>query len=87
MPNVTLEEDAANQLGELPKPVKSRMVELLVRLADWPNVSGAKPLRGKLVGHYRLRTGDYRLQFRIVAEQVVVERVGHRDGFYEGDET
>jgi mRNA-degrading endonuclease RelE of RelBE toxin-antitoxin system len=87
MPNVTLEEGAAEQLGELPKPIKSRMVELLVRLADWPNLSGVKPLRGNLAGHYRLRTGDYRLQFRIVAEQVVIERVGHRDGFYEGDES
>ncbi len=86
MPNVTLEQGAAKQLGELPKPIKSRVVELLVRLADWPNLSGIKPLRGNLAGHYRLRTGDYRLQFRIVAEQVVIERVGHRDGFYEGDE-
>src|SRR5436305_279135 len=29
-----------------------------------PRVSGAKPLRGRLAGKYRLRTGDYRLQFR-----------------------
>lgn len=86
MPNVTLEEDAAKDLGKLPKPIKSRIVELLVRLADWPNLSGAKPLRGNLAGHYRLRTGDYRLQFRIEAEQVVIERVGHRDGFYEAEE-
>jgi mRNA-degrading endonuclease RelE of RelBE toxin-antitoxin system len=65
MPNVTLLYDAAMQLGDLPKPIKARMVELLVRLADWPDLSGAKPLSGKLAGHYRLRTGDYRLQFRI----------------------
>ena len=86
MPNVTLEQDAALELGELPKPIKSRMAELLARLADWPNVSGAKPLTGNLAGHYRLRTGDYRLQFRIEARQVVVERIGHRDGFYDEDE-
>jgi mRNA-degrading endonuclease RelE of RelBE toxin-antitoxin system len=82
MPSVTLEYDAAMQLGALPKPIKGRMVELLVRLADWPNVSGAKPLSGKLAGHYRLRTGDYRLQFRIEHAQVLVEQIGHRDGFY-----
>jgi mRNA-degrading endonuclease RelE of RelBE toxin-antitoxin system len=82
MPSVTLEYDAAMQLGELPKPIKARMVELLVRLGDWPNVSGAKPLSGKLAGHYRLRTGDYRLQFRIQQAQVLVEQIGHRDGFY-----
>jgi len=86
MPNLTIEEIAAKQLGGLPKPIKSRMVELLVRLAVWPNVSGAKPLRCNLAGRYRLRTGDYRLQFRIEAGQVVVEQVGHRDGFYNEDE-
>jgi mRNA interferase RelE/StbE len=87
MPNVTLLYAAAMQLGELPKPIKGRMVELLVRLADWPEVSGAKPLSGKLAGRYRLRTGDYRLQFRIEQGAVLVEQVGHRDGFYdEGNE-
>jgi mRNA-degrading endonuclease RelE of RelBE toxin-antitoxin system len=59
MPNVVLLYDAAMQLGDLPKPIKARMAELLVRLADWPDVSGAKPLSGNLAGHFRLRTGDY----------------------------
>jgi mRNA-degrading endonuclease RelE of RelBE toxin-antitoxin system len=86
MPNVTLEQNAAQELGNLPKPIKSRMAELLARLANWPNVSGAKALTGKLNGHYRLRTGDYRLQFRLEARQVVVEKIGHRDGFYDEDE-
>jgi mRNA-degrading endonuclease RelE of RelBE toxin-antitoxin system len=85
MPNVVLLYDAATQLGRLPKPMKGRMVELLVRLAQWPDVSGAKPLTGKLAGRYRLRTGDYRLQFRLDAGQVVVEQIGHRDGFYGED--
>ncbi|MBI3462039.1 MAG: type II toxin-antitoxin system RelE/ParE family toxin, partial [Planctomycetes bacterium] len=34
-------------------------------------------------GRWRMRTGDYRLQFRAQGETVVVERIGHRDGFYE----
>jgi hypothetical protein len=70
-------------------------------------VSGVKRLAGGLAGHYRLRTGDYRLQFfvqetkRKIAEKkmvrgkellverqftdhvVVVDKIGHRDGFYE----
>ena len=83
MPSVVLTSDAAKQLGELPKPIKARMAELLARLADWPNVSGVKALSGKLAGHYRVRTGDYRLQFRIEGGQVVVEQIGHRDGFYD----
>jgi len=80
---VTLECEAARQLGDLPKPMKARMVELIARLAEWPEVSGAKPLRGNLAGHYRLRSGDYRLQFRVEGGQILIEQVGHRDGFYE----
>jgi mRNA-degrading endonuclease RelE of RelBE toxin-antitoxin system len=86
MPKVTLEQDAARQLGDLPKSMKARMVELIVRLAEWPNVSGARPLRGNLAGHYRLRSGDYRMQFRAEKDGVTIERVGHRDGFYDEDE-
>lgn len=78
---VTIE--ASEQIASLPRPIRARMLRLLKRLEDWPAVSGAKPLRGGLVGSYRLRTGDYRLQFRIEEAEVVVERVGHRDGFYE----
>jgi mRNA-degrading endonuclease RelE of RelBE toxin-antitoxin system len=45
-------------------------------------VSGAKPLRHGLAGHYRIRTGDYRVQFHVEGTRITVERIGHRDGFY-----
>jgi len=83
MPIVTFTEDSAAALAKLPKPIKARIAEMIARLAKWPEVSGAKALTGNLTGHYRLRTGDYRLQFRIEDEAVVIEQVGHRDGFYE----
>jgi mRNA-degrading endonuclease RelE of RelBE toxin-antitoxin system len=53
------------------------------RLQHWPEVSGAKPLSGRLAGRFRLRTGDYRLQFRAQGNNIVIERIGHRAGFYE----
>lgn len=80
---VRLSNDAQNQLEELPKDIHRRMLTLIRRLHSWPEVNGAKPLRGNLAGHWRLRTGDYRLQFHVVEETVFVERIGHRDGFYE----
>lgn len=83
MVKVVVTDDAAEQLVALPRVIRARMMKLLARLADWPEVSGAKPLGGELAGNYRLRTGDYRLQFRIEDGDVVVERLGHRDGFYE----
>lgn len=83
MARVTFEAEAAEQYARLSERIKSRVVTIIERLEHWPNVSGAKPLRGNLAGHYRIRTGDYRLQFRIQGPEVIIERVGHRDGFYE----
>jgi mRNA-degrading endonuclease RelE of RelBE toxin-antitoxin system len=83
MTHVTLEADAADQFEALPERIKARVVSIIARLENWPVVSGAKPLRGRLAGRYRIRTGDYRVQFRVEGDEVVIERVGHRDRFYE----
>jgi mRNA-degrading endonuclease RelE of RelBE toxin-antitoxin system len=83
MASVELTPDAARQKDQLTRVIKVRIVKLIERLKDWPHVSGAKPLSGELAGHWRMRTGDYRLQFHVEGESVVIEKVGHRDGFYE----
>ena len=83
MAKVTLTREAAEGLEDLPIVIHSRVLLLLERLAKWPAVSGAKPLTGPLAGRYRLRTGDYRLQFRLERQTIVVEKIGHRDKFYE----
>jgi mRNA-degrading endonuclease RelE of RelBE toxin-antitoxin system len=67
----------------LPKTIKTRAFHMMERLKQWPAVSGAKPLRHDLAGKFRLRTGDYRLQFHVEDQEIVVERIGHRAGFYE----
>jgi mRNA-degrading endonuclease RelE of RelBE toxin-antitoxin system len=61
MATVTLEPAAAEQFLALPERIKARVTRIIARLEDWPEVSGAKPLRGDLAGHYRIRTGDYRV--------------------------
>jgi mRNA-degrading endonuclease RelE of RelBE toxin-antitoxin system len=42
---------------------------------------------GNLAGQHRIRTGDYRVQFKVegkgTSAVVTVNKVGHRDGFYE----
>lgn len=83
MAKVTLTPTAIGQLEELGNPIHARIIKLLVRLESWPDVSGAKSLSGDLAGRYRLRTGDYRLQFILDSGDVVVEKIGHRDRFYE----
>ena len=71
------------QLDRLPRTIRSRVHVLVRRLQRWPEVSGAKPLTGKLAGRFRLRTGDYRLQFHPQGNTIVIERIGHRARFYE----
>ena len=80
---VELTPPAAGQLAKLPRVIRTRVTNILERLEKWPEVSGAKSLTGNLAGRYRIRTGDYRLQFRVAGGVVVVERIGHRDGFYD----
>lgn len=87
--------EALAQLDELPDTIVGRVTRILERLENWPDVSGAKPLRGDLAGHYRIRTGDYRVQLYVErgkaargeqpaeSDTVVVEKIGHRDGFYD----
>ena len=75
--------NAAKGLDKLPLVIHVRVLSLLERLENWPTVSGAKPLTGPLAGRYRLRTGDYRLQFRVEGGAVIVEKIGHRDRFYD----
>jgi mRNA-degrading endonuclease RelE of RelBE toxin-antitoxin system len=83
MANVLLTPDAQKQYAELPLPIMGRVAAIFERLANWPNVSGAKPLRGSMAGQYRVRTGDYRVQFTPQGDDVVVTKIGHRDGFYD----
>ena len=83
MAKVELTPDATAQHAKLPRVIQERVRKILVRLKDWPEVSGAKALKGNFGGWYRIRTGDYRLLFRIIAGIVTVEKIGHRSKFYE----
>ena len=83
MADVLLTPEAQKQLDALPPVIKERVRKLFRRLADWPNVSGAKPLAGNLAGSYRSRTGDYRIRFCDQGEKVIVSKIGHRKDFYD----
>lgn len=83
MATVKLTPPASEEFDYLPRPIQTRLLELFERLRAWPEVSGAKPLRKNLAGQYRLRTGDYRVQFRVEGEIVWIVKLGHRDRFYD----
>jgi mRNA-degrading endonuclease RelE of RelBE toxin-antitoxin system len=82
MARVEITPVAHQQAQLLREPIYARVMEIVERLTKWPAVSGAKPLKHDLSGHFRIRTGDYRVQFHVKGELVVVEKIGHRDGFY-----
>ena len=83
MAAVELTASAEKQIDLLPRNIRLRLLNIVHRLENWPRTSGAKPLRGSLAGHFRIRTGAYRVQFYIDGDTVIIEKVGHRDGFYE----
>lgn len=83
MADVFLTPEAQKDVTRLPLGIRARMAKVFVRLAAWPDVSGAKPLTGNLAGRYRIRTGDYRIRFRVEGARVIIERIGHRKDVYE----
>jgi mRNA-degrading endonuclease RelE of RelBE toxin-antitoxin system len=79
---VVLTVKAEAEFVSLPVTIQARVTAVLERLTNWPNVSGAKPLRGALKGHYRVRTGDWRVLFTVKAHVIVV-RIEHRSTVYD----
>ena len=83
MATVVFTPAAARQAERLPVAIRTRLKNLVARLEKWPEVSGVKALRGELAGWHRLRTGDYRVRFRVQGDEVVVDKIGHRREFYD----
>lgn len=73
MATVVVTPKAVHEIADLPSPIVARMDKLVSRLRQWPNVSGVKRLKGDLAGKYRLRTGDYRLQFYVQQTRRVIK--------------
>lgn len=74
---------AERELRKLPREVIARMVDLAASLADDPFPQGAVKLAG--AEHtWRVRSGDYRLIYSVLANVLVVEivKLGHRREVY-----
>ena len=83
MATVVITPAAQREFQQLPLPIQGRVRNVFARLRDWPNMSGAKPLRGALAGSYRIRTGDYRVVFRVSGTTVMVWKIGYRGDVYD----
>lgn len=83
MAKVVLTAEGQRHLAHLPGGMIRRVNAILERLEDWPQVSGAKPLRRELVGCHRIRTGDWRILFRVTGDVVTVFAIDNRRDVYE----
>lgn len=77
--------EAQAEFLALPTSMKGRVCTVITRLAAWPNVAGAKAMKHEFQGHFRVRTGDWRIVFYFAARDraVVIVRIGHRSTVYE----
>ncbi|HEX7824903.1 MAG TPA: type II toxin-antitoxin system RelE/ParE family toxin [Mycobacterium sp.] len=74
---------AARAIRKLPPEAKRRVQAAVELLADDPRPPAAKKLTGR--PEWRVRTGDYRVLYRIQDDilTVVIVHAGHRRDIYE----
>jgi len=75
---------AERDLSQFPKKDLDRISEKITALADQPRPPQAKPLKGELKGHFRIRIGNYRVVYQVdtKASMIAVVRIGHRREVY-----
>jgi mRNA-degrading endonuclease RelE of RelBE toxin-antitoxin system len=80
---VRVTDEAYDQIEKLPLTIQGRVRRVVYRLQEWPDVSGVKWLTGPWKGLARIRTGDYRVIFRLANPQLIeVVRVSDRRDAY-----
>lgn len=80
---VRITPEAEAEFALLSVVIRIRVDAIFARLERWPNVSGARPLRGNWAGHFRIRTGDWRVVFRPEGSDVLIVRIQNRSEVYD----
>lgn len=72
---------AEKDLYKLDSKTKNRILKKLKEysLDPFPHL---KKLSNNSIGNFRFRTGDYRVIFDIIENEIVVLRIGHRKEIY-----
>jgi mRNA interferase RelE/StbE len=84
MYQVLFEDSAQKQLRKLDRTVQSRLLKALSKLTLEPRPAGVKQLKN-VEDLYRLRSGDYRVLYRIKDDQlrILVVALAHRREVYQ----
>ena len=79
---VEIKARALRALSRILPPARNRIERRIDALADEPRPAGVKKVQGTV--YYRLRSGEYRVVYRIKDDVLVVlvVRVGHRKDVY-----
>ena len=76
-------EVAQEDLPSIPSNLRRRIADAIeTRLTEAPQQLGA-PLRRTLKGYWKLRVGDYRVVFKVVAAEVRILAIRHRKQVYQ----
>ena len=80
--NVRITKSAANELENLPKPDRLRIIERIRSLSENPRPHGCEKLSGE--DKYRIRQGDYRILYTIDDQIITVKvvKIGNRRDVY-----
>ena len=75
-------DDAGKDLAKLDKPVGRRIMRRLKWLGEHLDEIQLESLTGRLAGLNKLRVGDYRVIYGVLANErkIVVHAAGHRRG-------
>ena len=79
---VLITKSAQKEFSKLPAFAQAQVTAKLAALALWPAVTGVKALQGALRGTYRVRTGNYRIQFTVSGDDLTVVSVDDRKDSY-----
>lgn len=79
---VLISKSAQKDFSKLPAFAQLQVTAKFAALAAWPTVSNVKALQGALRGSYRVRTGNYRIQFTVSGDTLTVVSVDDRKDSY-----
>ena len=84
MYSIRLLQSATRELERLDRPIASRIVRKVRWLSANADQVNHQPLKGGLVGLYKLREGDYRIVYEVLRAQqiIVIHLIGHRSEVY-----
>lgn len=73
----------AEDIKNLPQNIKNRIQNAIEKRLLIDPVKAGRPLKQSLVGHRKMRVGDYRIIYRVIFDMIIVLKIGHRKDVYD----